>query len=175
MNKQLTAAAAALALLAAPIAYMPTTAALAAQDTAAAVSTPEDFAKTAAAANMFEIESSRLALEKASSDEVKQFAQHMIDDHTKAGDEMKQAAQADGVTDIPSSLDDKHQAMLDELEGTSEDQFDAAYVDMQVNAHKEAVDLFEGYSKQDGELAKFAQNTLPTLEEHYETIQKVDQ
>ncbi|RUZ43826.1 DUF4142 domain-containing protein, partial [Mesorhizobium sp. M7A.F.Ca.CA.004.05.2.1] len=106
------------------------------------------FIKTVPSANEFEIESSKLAEQKATDADVKAFAKQMIADHTKAGEEFK-AALAQGQTTsatAPSgpALQPKEQKMLDELKGASGDQFQAKYIEMQTNAHKEAVALFSG-------------------------------
>ncbi|WEX09574.1 DUF4142 domain-containing protein [Chelativorans sp. AA-79] len=139
------------------------------------VSTPQEFATMAAHSNMFEIESSRIALDKAQSDEVRQFAQRMVDDHTMAAEEMKAAAEADGVNDVPQTLDAAHQQQITELENASADQFDSQYVQMQVAAHQQAVALFSSYAEQEGALADFAEKTLPTLQEHLDRIQEIAQ
>ncbi|WP_028034483.1 DUF4142 domain-containing protein [Chelativorans sp. J32] len=139
----------------------------------ATASTPQEFATMAAQSNMFEIESSRLALEKTKSDDVREFAQQMVDDHTKAGEEMTQAAASDGVNDVPKTLDAAHKQMVTQLENASADQFDSDYVQMQVMAHQQAVALFSGYSKQQGALADFAEKTLPTLQQHLEHAQQL--
>jgi putative membrane protein len=137
----------------------------------AEVTNPQQFADMASSSNMFEIESSRIALEKASSEEVKTFAQHMIDDHTKAGEDMKAAAQSDGITPA-EALQPAHQAKLDELSGMEGEAFDQAYLSAQVAAHDEAVALFEGFSAngEDSALKAFAANTLPTLQQHREEV-----
>jgi len=142
---------------------------------AATASTPQEFATMAAQSNMLEIESSRVALEKAQSDEVREFAQKMVDDHTKAGEEMTQAAAGDGVNDVPKSLDAAHEQMLTQLEQASADQFDSQYVQMQLAAHQQAVALFSSYAEQQGTLADFAEKTLPTLQEHLEQVQQLAQ
>jgi putative membrane protein len=134
---------------------------------AQSVTEPEEFAEIAASSNMFEIESSQLALQQPVSDEVQQFAQHMIDDHTAAGEKMKAAAQQDGISP-PDEMVEKHQAQLQELQSAGADAFEQAYVSAQVMAHDEAVALFEAFS-QNGEesaLRSFAAETLPTLQEH---------
>ena len=140
----------------------------------ASVTQPQQFAETATIANMFEIETSQLALEKATSPEVKSFAQHMITDHTKAGEEMQSAADGEGV-DLPGELDQKHQAKLDKLTGSSADAFDNTYVEEQLAAHEEAVALFKNYAATgtSGALKQFAAKTLPTLEGHLEEVQKL--
>jgi putative membrane protein len=134
---------------------------------AQSVTEPEEFAEIAASSNMFEIESSLLALQQPVSDEVQQFAQHMIDDHTAAGEKMKAAAQQDGISP-PEAMVEKQQAQLQELQSAEADAFEQAYVSAQVKAHDEAVALFEAFS-QNGEesaLRSFAAETLPTLQEH---------
>ena len=157
-------------LLAVPAAYAQT-ASGAATTAPMQITDPQQFADMAGSSNMFEIESSRVALEKASSEEVKSFAQHMIDDHGKAGEDMKAAAQDDGITPAPG-LQPAHQAKLDELSALEGEAFDTAYIAAQVAAHDEAVALFEGFSTQgeDSALKAFAANTLPTLHQHREEI-----
>lgn len=133
----------------------------------------EKFATTAAASNEFEIESSKLALEKSKTEAVQSFARMMVDDHTAAGKKMMEAAKADGVTLAVPKLDERHETMLTELKGAGDDAFDKRYVAMQVQAHEEAVALFKAYSGEKGELAKFASETLPTLEKHEAAIKKI--
>jgi len=141
----------------------------------ATASTPQEFATMAAQSNMFEIESSRIALEKTQDDDVRQFAQQMVDDHTKAGEEMTVAAQGDGVNDVPKTLDAAHQQMVTQLEEAPAGEFDGQYVEMQLAAHQQAVALFESYAEQQGTLAEFAEKTLPTLQEHLEHVQQLAQ
>ena len=123
---------------------------------------------------MLEIESSKVALQNAKSDEVKQFAQQMIDDHTKAGEEMMSAAQKDGITETPRAMTAKHQAKMTELNASATgDTFDATYIALQTEAHEEAVALFKSYAGKPGALGEFAGKTLPTLEQHLEHVRKL--
>lgn len=139
------------------------------------VTDPQEFASMATASNMFEIESSRLALEKAASPDAKAFAQHMIDDHTKAGEEMKAAAENQGGINLPSSVNDKHKQMLDQLNAATGADFETQYLSMQVSAHKEAVALFDAFSTNgsEGPLKDFARKTLPTLQQHLEMVSTI--
>lgn len=141
------------------------------QTAPAAMVDSQQFADMAASSNMFEIESSRVALEKSANAEVTAFAQHMIDDHGQAGEEMEAAAMEDGITPAPG-LQPAHQAKLDELTGMDGESFDTAYIDAQVAAHDEAIGLFESFSTtgEDSALKAFATKTLPTLESHREDI-----
>lgn len=147
----------------------------AAQSTAMTVTDPQQFADKATISNMFEIESSKVALEMATGDDAKAFAQHMIDDHTKAGEEMKAAAEAQGDINLPAALDAEHQGKVDQLKGLSGEQFDSEYLSMQLAAHENAVALFDDYSKNgaEGELKAFAQKTLPTLQAHLADVQQI--
>ncbi|TIV13956.1 MAG: DUF4142 domain-containing protein, partial [Mesorhizobium sp.] len=110
----------------------------------------QTFVTTVPNANIFEIESSRLAEEKSASADVKAFAADMIKDHTKAGEDFK-AALSQGQTTAsikPSgpALQPKEQQMLDELKGASGKDFDAKYIKMQTDAHKDPVALFSTYA-----------------------------
>ncbi|MBZ9936976.1 DUF4142 domain-containing protein [Mesorhizobium sp. BR1-1-16] len=134
----------------------------------------QDFATTAASSDMLEIQTSNVALQKSSSAAVKEFAQMMINDHTKASSELKMAAQKDGVT-IPTAMLEKHAATVEKLNGTAAGAFDAAYIDAQVNAHKEAVALMMSYA-QTGEapaLKAHAQKTAPIIQMHLQHAQQL--
>mgnify|MGYP003393133716 CR=1 FL=1 len=140
-----------------------------------AIST-QDFVQTASIANEFEIESSQLALEKSQNSDVKKFAQRMVDDHTKTGEKMKEVLSSSDMKVKPADkLDNKHQKMLEKLKSASNDNFDRQYVSIQNEAHREAVDLFDSYSKsgKDIKLKGFASETLPTLKEHLEHVEQL--
>ena len=135
------------------------------------------FAKKVAAANTFEIQSSELAQQRAQSAEVKSFAQKMISDHTKAGKDFKAAVQEANISPPPPEQPDaKQKAILAKLEKAQGAAFDKAYVNAQLNAHKEAVSLFRNYSKsgKTEPLKSFAQKTLPTLEHHLTMVQDLN-
>lgn len=132
------------------------------------------FIKEAALGGMTEVELGKLAQQKASSDAVRQFAQKMIDDHTKANDQLKEVAQRDNVA-IPQSLDSKHQARINKLAKLSGDAFDKAYVKDQLKDHKADVAEFsaESQSGSDPAIKTFASNTLPTLQQHLEMVKNL--
>lgn len=129
--------------------------------------TPAAFAAEAGSSNMFEIESSQLALERSKQEMVRSFAQQMVTDHTAAGEKMNAAAQKDGV-EVPAALSAAHQGVLDALKGENDDGFDDAYIEAQIKAHDQAVGLFSAFAKAHPStaLGAFAAATLPTLEEH---------
>jgi putative membrane protein len=132
----------------------------------AAGATPSTFVKTAAQDGMTEVELGKLALSKSSNDEVKQFAQKMVQDHGQADQQLASLAQSKGLT-VPTKLDAKHAAMVKMLSAKSGAAFDSAYAKHMAKGHTQAVALFEAASKSsDPDLAAFAQKTLPTLQEH---------
>ncbi len=135
-----------------------------------------DFLKNAGIGGKFEVDSSKVALEKSHNNEIKAFAQKMVDDHSMANDELKSTAASENLESaIPDDLDAKHQRMLDKLKSDSADKFDADYIKAQNDAHKEAIAAFRKYSAKgdDKALKDFATNTLPALQEHKSMIKKL--
>ncbi|MCF8495722.1 MAG: DUF4142 domain-containing protein [Alphaproteobacteria bacterium] len=149
-----------------------------AEDTAPAQSSySQDFVRKASAGNQFEILSSQLALDKSQNPKVREFAQKMIQDHGMTGDKMKAAlmeAKKDMTIQEPGkNLAPQHQKILDSLEATAAGpDFDAQYIEAQVNAHNETLALFQAYNENgdNAALKNFAATTIPTLEMHKQHI-----
>jgi putative membrane protein len=146
---------------------------LAAAQTAPAMPDAQSFAEMAASSNLFEIESSQLALEMSDQD-VLAVAEMMVQDHTLAGDNMMAAAKSDGVA-VPTAMIEKHQSQLDQLQTAEEGAFDEAYLALQVAAHDDGVALFDGFSTQGEEsaLRNFAAETLPKLLQHQTLVHEL--
>lgn len=125
------------------------------------------FVRKAAAGGLAEVELGKLAAERALSQDVKHFGQRMVDDHTKANDQLKQVASEEGV-ELPDKLNAKDKATKDRLEKLSGKQFDRAYMRNMVTDHAKDVSEFRTESKtaKDPAVKDFAQQTLPTLEDH---------
>jgi putative membrane protein len=132
------------------------------------------FIQEAAIGGLTEVELGKLALQKASSNDVKEFAQKMIDDHTKANETLKQVAAQEKI-DIPASLDSKHQSRIDKLAKLSGDQFDKAYVKDQLKDHQDDVGKFTAEAQNGSvpNVKSFASSTLPTLQQHLELIKNL--
>jgi putative membrane protein len=136
----------------------------------------QDFVTKVAISDMFEIQSSQLALSKEADADTKPFAEKMVQDHQKTSSELKGLVEASMVKlTLPTSLDAEHQKMLNELSAKSGKDFDQTYDQIQVKAHREAVALFEAYSKsgEDAELRAWAGKTLPHLKEHLSMAEKL--
>ena len=129
----------------------------------------------AAAGGMAEVEMARLALEKASSDEVKRYAQQMIDDHTKANEELMQVASQKGVQ-LPTGPDVRHMALLGRLRNASGAAFDRMYIkEAGVKAHASMEKLFtkEFTGGRDADARGFASRTLPAVQMHLRMAREI--
>ncbi|MGE5682850.1 MAG: DUF4142 domain-containing protein, partial [Bacillota bacterium] len=126
-----------------------------------------EFVRDAADGGMMEVQLGNLAIQKASSQSVKDFARMMVDDHSKANDELKDLATTDNIT-IPSSVSEDHQDDITKLSKLSGTEFDKEYMDLMVKDHQKDVDKFEDASKNvsDPALKSWIDKTLPTLRHH---------
>src|SRR4051794_7953316 len=135
-----------------------------------------DFVNKVAISDMFEIESSKLALSKQPDADTKPFAEKMVRDHQKTSSELKALIDGGKVkASLPTALDTQHQKMLDELKAKNGKDFDASYDQTQVKAHQDAVALFDAYAKggDNSELKGWASRTLPHLREHLSMAEKL--
>jgi putative membrane protein len=126
----------------------------------------ESFVKTVAISDMFEIESSKLAQQKADAAS-KTFAGKMVKDHSGTSAELKTIASKHKL-EVPGALDSSHQGKLDKLKGLNGAEFDQQYDADQLAVHKDAVSLFERYAKggDNKDLKAFAAKHLPHLKQH---------
>ena len=139
-----------------------------------ATSPDEMFVLDVAKDGMAEIDIGNLASEKATSDDVKKFAQRMVTDHGKANDELKTLAQSKNIT-LPAGVDAKAKATHDRLAKLSGPAFERAYMQDMVAGHRKAVAAFkkESTSGKDPEVKAWATKTLPTIEEHLKMAQDI--
>ncbi|MBV8889689.1 MAG: DUF4142 domain-containing protein [Alphaproteobacteria bacterium] len=132
---------------------------------APSASSDQQFVDEAAAAGMTEVDLGRLAREHAASREVRAFGAHMVADHTHVNNRLAALARHLKLTASSPTPD---QSMHDQLAQASGHDFDRQYIDGQVKAHQDAVQLFESEAQngQDARLKRFARETLPTLRAH---------
>lgn len=133
------------------------------------------FMKDAMEGDMAEIQLAKLAQQKASSDQVKQFAQRMIDDHTKLDAQMKPMAQQFGV-EAPTDLDAKHKAIEAKLQNLSGEQFDQEYIKEMVSDHRQDDQAFlrEESSASSPELKNAVTQAEPIISEHLRMAQDIE-
>jgi len=130
------------------------------------------FVTKAAEGGMAEVELGKMAQEKGTSQQVKDFGQRMVTDHSKANDELKSLAQTKNIT-LPSHVGPHEKATMDRLSKLSGAAFDRAYMQAMLMDHKKDVNEFrhESMAGKDSDVKSFASKTLPTLEDHLKMAQ----
>jgi putative membrane protein len=152
---------------------------IAVQDTSSTLnlSVDEDdleFAQKAANGNIDEIALGKLALQKGSSKQVKNFGAMMIKDHGKADSKLALIAKAKDIN-LPKMPDTATQRTITILSAKSGNDFDKAYINYMISDHEKDIALFTDESKklQDPDLQAFAIKTLPVLQAHLDAINAV--
>ena len=135
-----------------------------------------EFMVKAAEGGMFEIETSKLAKEKGTDATVKQIADMMITDHTKASDELKGIAMNKKV-ELPVALGSDKQGKLDDLSKMNGVDFDHKYMSLMQDAHEDDVDLFKKNASDamDADVKAFAAKTLPIIEHHLSMVKPAEE
>jgi putative membrane protein len=134
---------------------------------------PAAFVKKATQGGMTEVALSKAAASKSRDASVKKFAKKMVQDHSKANDELTALAKGKGL-EVPSSLDAEHQAIVQNINNKSGADFDTAYSKQMVTDHAKTVALFDGATQsRDTDLAVFAKKTLPILRDHKQLAGKL--
>lgn len=128
-----------------------------------------EFAVKAADSGLAEVNASKVAQEKAQDQRVKDFAAMMIGDHTKANEELKALASSKNIT-LPNAPGEPHVKNVADLNSYTGADFDKEYMDLMVDDHQKAVNLFEDAAEdvEDPDLRAFAAKTLPSLQKHLE-------
>jgi putative membrane protein len=122
-----------------------------------------------------EVALSRLADTHASSDDVKAFAQMMVNDHTKLNTQLSTLAASKGI-DIQEAVEKGQKKGYESLDKKSAADFDKAYIKDMVKGHKETADLLktEAADSKDSDLAQFATQTLPTVLDHLQKAEAIE-
>jgi putative membrane protein len=134
-----------------------------------------EFAVAAADGGMLEVQLGQLAQSNGSNPEIKSLGKMMVDDHSKANEELRNLATRKNIS-VPSQLSEKNQEKYNDfLEKTGKD-FDEAYAEFMVKDHKEDLDKFkkEAEKGNDPDLKAWASNKVPTLEHHLEMAEQAE-
>jgi putative membrane protein len=141
--------------------------------TAAAPMSGQDFASTVAASDAYEIAAGKLAQQKATTKDLKDFGKAMVDDHTKSTDKLKTAAgkASPAITPAPA-MTDEQQANLKTLQSATGTAFDTAYKSQQVVAHEKALAALRAYAGSGDvpQLRDFAREAQDVVSKHYDMI-----
>jgi putative membrane protein len=135
----------------------------------------DKFVRDAAESSLAEIAMGQLGVQKATSPDVKSFAQKMIDDHTQANSQLAPIASQKGVT-LPTQPSTLHRAAADRISKLSGAEFDRAFMDQMVMDHQKVVTEFQHVSKggRDADVKSFASTMLPNLQDHLRMAQTLD-
>src|ERR1700749_2772654 len=134
----------------------------------------KSFVKKALEGNIGEIEMGKLALQKSSDDQVKQFAQRMVDDHGKMQEQLKPAAEQMGVK-VPDGPSKGQMKSMDKMKALSGDAFDQAYIKDMVKDHKSDDSDFklEAQSTQNPQLKQLVTESDQTIQSHLQQIEQI--
>ena len=138
----------------------------------------EAFAKNAAIGDMYEIAAAHIALQRSRSEDMRTAARQMIADHTTSTHHLRSAhrmLETRGLPALPEAMDERRQQMIEHLNKAPDDTFDETYLDQQVLAHKETVDLMTGYAEEgdNWQLRSFAEGTAPVVKRHLAKMEQL--
>ena len=135
----------------------------------------QQFLTKAIQAGMAEVQLSQLALDKTQNEQVRGFAERMVEDHTAANEQLMSLAESAGMTP-PTEMNQQHQTEHEQLSQLSGEEFDRQYMQGQVQDHQMAVELYSTEATQpSGPVDQLAEQLLPTLQEHLEMAQQISQ
>jgi putative membrane protein len=133
-----------------------------------------EFMKDAARGGIAEVKMGESGLSNGESQGVKDFSKRLIDDHTKANQELEKLAIRKGVI-LPDGVSEQHKTMLQHLSSLKGREFDAAVQQHAVEEHKRNIEKFKAASEKskDPEVRSFAEKALPMLQRHLEMAQNL--
>lgn len=127
---------------------------------------PQVFVEKASSSGAAEVEMAKMALQKSTQDDVRHFAQMMIESHTLMNEQLRELAENEGLTisDEPTLMKKAKAFVLSQRQGES---FDEAYAKNQLEAHEQTYELFrQAANSPEKNVREFAESQLPTLEHH---------
>lgn len=134
------------------------------------------FVTKAAKANNYEIKAAQMVSTMSSQDSYKTYAQMVIDDHTKAGQDLTSAVSgADSSMQLPTGISAVQQQHLDTLKNAGK-AFDVKYRDQMISTHVAAIKLFQNYVAQPNDnpqIKQFAQSAIPVFRKHLVEAKKL--
>ncbi len=137
--------------------------------------TTDQFLTKAWNINQFEIQAGQEAESKAAASGFKDYAQMIINDHTKMNDELKSLIQKTGGMQLPNALDNEHQTEFNQLKASTERNFDRLFRTQQIKGHQEALRIFQSYASNgdNADLRSFAQNSVAMLQRHLDQAENL--
>ncbi len=141
----------------------------------AALAQAQDYLRHAAVADLLERESAKIALERSRREDVRRFAQTMIEDHAKSAEMLRTAARRDGLPPLEVTLDAQSKAKLGALERTAPEDFDVFYLQMQVEAHASVLALHRHFASEgkNTALSAAAAAIEPAVQRHLDLAKRL--
>jgi putative membrane protein len=145
-----------------------------AQNTTDPSSSDKKFVRAALAGENAEVDMGKLAVQKGSSDDVKDFGRKMVDDHMKLGEEMRTVADKEGIR-APAGMNAKERAMVSKLQSLSGENFDKAYIAAMVKDHRGNLAAFkrEASAGNDTAIKEEASQSTKVIEQHLQLAQEM--
>ena len=130
----------------------------------------------AASGGMMEVALAKMAQQKAKNQRVKNFGKMLVQDHTKANNELKGIASSKSIT-VPSAMSAEHKSHVDSMSKMSGVDFEKHYMNMMVTDHQKDISDFKNASENltDAEIKNFVSKTLPVLQKHLDSAQAINQ
>ncbi len=146
----------------------PSTPPTAAQAQKAEKISTQDFVNTVANINMYEIQAAKAAQGQSKDDDIKNFAQLMLDDHNKMSDELQNKVQNIKGMQVPSEMTKDFKDKVQTLKSAKGHQFEQEYRKQMIQSHKEAINLFQTYAQtgDNNDLKNWARDSVATLQKH---------
>ena len=134
----------------------------------------EEYARRQAQGELFEIALSQLILDKSEDQGVRAFAEHMVTAHTASLEKLRTASGTMAAL-LPSTLDSTQQNTLIRLENISGMKFNMEYMRLQIDGHKQALELNQRYASSGTEpaLRQYASESVPMIQSHLAMAQQV--
>lgn len=165
------------AALLAPVSALPASGGerLQVADSDTALMAAQEYFRHAGVADLFERESSKIALQKSQRDDIRSFAQMMVEDHAKSTERLRAAAIKDGLAPPETKLDAEHAEKLQALQDSPADTFDSLYLDMQVKGHTGVLALHKDFaaSQKGTALKAAASEIVPVVQQHLDAARKL--
>jgi putative membrane protein len=135
-----------------------------------------NYVDEAASADLFEVKASQLALQRSQDPAIREFAQHMVSEHTDAGNKLKvELDKAKVKVEAPKTLPPEKQALLDKLMNIGMDDFNKMYMTMQIAGHEEAVTLHSEFAQSGTDnFRAFARTMTTHAKDHLEKAKRID-
>ena len=129
------------------------------------------FMKDAHVGNLYEIAAGNRAVSKTNDVEIRGLAQHIIDDHTKADDQLTSLAAKKGISNL-GSIDKEKNDLLAQLDKVNGSDFDREFLRQQRSAHEQTISEFQSAVNniKDNDLKDWANKTLPSLQDHLNMV-----